>query len=66
MTKLFKKLFIKNYQDVENPVVRVAYGIAAGALGIVANVVLFAIKLLAGILSGSIAVIADAINKTSP
>jgi len=65
MTKLFKKLFIKNYQDVENPAVRIAYGISAGVLGIVANVFLFAIKLLAGILSGSIAVIADAINNLS-
>lgn len=62
MTTLFKKLFIKNYQDVENPTVRSAYGSASGILGIIGNAFLFAIKLVASILSGSIAVVADAIN----
>ena len=62
MSKLFKKLFIKNYQDVENPKVRACYGKSAGILGIIANVFLFAIKLFAGIITGSIAIIADAIN----
>lgn len=62
MTTLFKKLFIKNYKDVTNPRVRTAYGTASGILGIVGNSVLFALKLVAGILAGSIAVIADAIN----
>lgn len=62
MSKLFKKLFIKNYQDVENPNVRASYGKSAGILGIIANVFLFAIKLFAGIITGSIAIIADAIN----
>ncbi len=65
MTKLFKKLFIKNYTDVENPTVRTAYGIASGIFGIVGNALLFALKILGGILSGSIAVIADAINNLS-
>lgn len=62
MSKLFKKLFIKNYQNVENPSVRASYGKSAGILGIIANVFLFAIKLFAGIITGSIAIIADAIN----
>lgn len=62
MSKLFKKLFIKNYQDVDNPNVRASYGKSAGILGIIANVFLFAIKLFAGIITGSIAIIADAIN----
>ncbi|MBO5067694.1 MAG: cation transporter [Clostridia bacterium] len=65
MTNIFKKLFIKNYKDTDNPIVRASYGVAAGILGIIANAFLFAIKLLAGILSGSIAVIADAINNLS-
>ncbi|MBR2384772.1 MAG: cation transporter [Clostridia bacterium] len=62
MTTLFKKLFIKNYQDVEKPEVRTAYGTASGFLGITANSILFVIKLIASILSGSIAIVADAIN----
>ena len=65
MVKLFKKLFIKNYENVENPVVRAAYGVAAGVLGIIANAFLFVVKLFAGILSGSVAVVADAINNLS-
>ena len=62
MTTLFKKLFIKNYKDVENPAVRTAYGTSSGILGIIANSILFVVKLIASILSGSIAIVADAIN----
>ena len=62
MTTLFKKLFIKNYKDVENPTVRASYGSASGVLGIIGNAFLFAIKLVAAILSGSVAVVADAVN----
>lgn len=62
MTTLFKKLFIKNYKDINNPSVRASYGVCAGVLGIVANTVLFAIKLFVGLLSASVAVIADAFN----
>lgn len=65
MTNLFKKLFIKNYQNTSDSRVRTAYGTAAGILGISANALLFGLKLFAGILSGSIAVIADAINNLS-
>ena len=62
MVTLFKKLFIKNYQDVSSPSVRAKYGTSAGLLGIVGNAILFIIKLIGALLSGSIAVIADAIN----
>ncbi len=65
MNKLLKKLFIKNYQDTCSPVVRAAYGVFAGVVGIIFNVILFGIKLFAGILSGSVAVIADAVNNLS-
>ncbi len=65
MTNLFKKLFIKDYQNVTDPTVRRRYGTASGILGIVANALLFSLKLFAGIISGSIAVIADAINNLS-
>ena len=65
MVKLFKKLFIKNYEDVENPTVRARYGTSAGVLGIIGNAILVVIKLIGGLLSGSIAVITDAINNLS-
>ena len=44
---------------------RSAYGIACGALGIALNLLLFAIKLLAGLISGSVAIMADAFNNLS-
>ena len=62
--KIFS-IFIKNSEDVENPVVRYAYGKFLNISCIVFNVILFVIKLLAGIISGSVAIIADAINNIS-
>ena len=65
MTQLLINLFIRNEADIDNPRVRGNYGKLAGAVGMVCNVILFAAKLLAGILSGSISVIADAMNNLS-
>lgn len=61
MNKIFK-LFIKNADDVTNPKVRSAYGKVASVIGILCNALLFGIKLLAGLISGSVAVMADAFN----
>ncbi len=61
MNKIFK-LFIKNADDVSNPIVRSAYGKVASIIGILCNTLLFGIKLLAGVLSGSVAIMADAFN----
>jgi len=44
---------------------RSQYGSVAGMVGIVSNAILFAVKLAAGIISGSIAIIADALNNFS-
>ncbi len=63
MTKLLIKLFIKqNSDDITN---RTAYGSLSGFVGIACNAILFAIKLLAGILSGGISIISDAFNNLS-
>lgn len=64
MNKIFK-LFIKNADDVENVEVRSQYGKVASVIGISFNVLLFAIKLVAGLLSGSVAVMADGFNNLS-
>ena len=40
-------------------------GMAAGVFGLCTNAVLFALKTAAGVLSGSITVVADAVNKLS-
>ena len=65
MTKFLIRCFVKNADDVKNPAVRSAYGKMAGACGIAANVLLFLGKLLAGVLSGAVSVIADAFNNLS-
>lgn len=56
---------IKNYHDKENTEVRVRIGRFAGFVGIFANIVLFAVKLVFGLLFGSISIIADSLNNLS-
>ena len=56
------RLFVKNYQNTDDPAVRNAYGKTAGFFGIATNILLFVVKLVLGLLSGSIAVAADAVN----
>ena len=64
MTELLIKLFIgKN--DIENSQVRKKYGFLSGITGIVLNILLCIGKLAAGIFSGAISVIADALNNLS-
>ncbi|MBQ4612402.1 MAG: cation transporter [Clostridia bacterium] len=65
MTKWLVRRFVADADNVKQPSVRYAYGQLAGITGLVCNLVLFGIKLLAGILSGSLAVIADAFNNLS-
>lgn len=56
------KMFIKDYQKTTSPTVRARYAVLAGVVGIISNLVLFVIKLIAGTLFNSIAVTADAVN----
>ena len=56
---------IKDYNNPENPEVRVRVGKFAGFTGIIANVVLFATKLMIGLLTGGISIIADSLNNLS-
>lgn len=65
MVGLLSRLFIKNYEDASNPTVRQAYGMLCGFVGICFNVFLFAGKFLAGAISHSIAITADAFNNLS-
>ncbi|MBR3503301.1 MAG: cation transporter [Clostridia bacterium] len=51
--------------DPKDPAYRLACGTVAAALGIALNALLFAFKLAAGLVSGSIAVTADAFNSLS-
>ncbi len=65
MVTLLSNLFIKDHKNYSSPKVRTCYGILCGAFGIFLNILLFAGKLTAGLLSGSIAIIADAVNNLS-
>ena len=65
MTQLLMKLFLKEPHDPQKPAFRSACGKLAGIVGIACNVLLFLLKLLAGLLSGSVSVMADAINNLS-
>ena len=65
MIRLLTKLFVKNAEDVENPTVRSAYGTLVSVTCILLNLLLSAVKFLAGTLSGSIAIRADAVNNLS-
>jgi len=65
MLKLLVKWFIKSPENVSDPNVRGAYGTLCGMYGIFLNILLFAGKYIAGILSGSVAITADAFNNLS-
>jgi len=62
MTELIKKLFVKDYENTESPIVRARYGAVAGAVGIVTNLMLAAAKMAIGFFFGAISVVADGIN----
>jgi cation diffusion facilitator family transporter len=65
MTDLIIKLFIKDSSNTAEPAVRERYGNVSSIVGIVTNTLLFIIKIVAGTLSGSIAIVADAVNNLS-
>ena len=65
MISFLSRFFIKNHNDHSSPVVRRAFGTLCGIVGIVLNIILFLIKLLAGTISNSIAITADAFNNLS-
>lgn len=65
MTNFLLRRFIPDYQNTADPAVREKYGNLAGIVGIICNVLLFAGKLTAGTLCGSVSVTADAVNNLS-
>ena len=65
MIKLLTKLFIKDHENVTSAAVRRAYGTICSLYGIFLNLLLFAGKYIAGLISGSVAITADAFNNLS-
>lgn len=65
MTNLLIRIFVKDRNNLQNPVVRNNYAMLASIVGIVVNVLLFTGKLSVGIIAMSVAIIADAFNNLS-
>lgn len=65
MITLLANLFIRDRENIKAPEVRQAYGVLCGAVGIFLNLCLFTGKFIAGFISGSIAITADAFNNLS-
>lgn len=65
MITILTKLFLKNPTDYKSPETRNAYGMLCGFVGIFLNLILFIGKFLAGTISNSIAITADAFNNLS-
>ncbi len=65
MTAWLLKTFVKTPDRVTDPDVRAAYGTLASVTGVAVNLLLAAGKFLMGMLSGSLAIMADAANNLS-
>lgn len=65
MIQWFVKKFIKNPEQVNDMEVRKQYGQLAGGIGIACNLLLFLFKMLAGVLTGAVSIMADAFNNLS-
>lgn len=65
ISQFIVKKFVKNSEDTKNKKVRENYGFLSGLVGIFINILLFLIKLIVGLFSNSIAVVADAFNNLS-
>lgn len=65
MIGILTKIFMKDGKDYNDTKVRGLYGKLCCALGIVLNIFLFAFKYFAGVLSRSVAIMADSFNNLS-
>ena len=65
LTNFLINIFIKDKDNIKDMDVRNKYGMLSSVFGITANIVLFLGKLLVGIISNSVAIIADALNNIS-
>ena len=65
MTELLVKWFIRDKENINDAKVRQSYGRLSGLVGICCNVLLFALKLFAGLATGAVSIMADAFNNLS-
>lgn len=62
LTDILINRFVKNSDQINDARVRTSYGYLSGGVGIMVNVILCIIKLCIGFISGSIAIIGDAVH----
>ncbi|MCQ4635617.1 cation diffusion facilitator family transporter [Anaerovorax odorimutans] len=62
MGNFLAKIFVKDYKNTSDPKVRERYGKFAGIVGIISNAILCTMKIIVGLIAGSIAIVADGIN----
>ena len=65
MITFLRKLFIKDYQNIQDTNVRATHGKLAAFFGIFSNLFLFVLKMVVGILTFNVSVFADSINNLS-
>ena len=65
MTDLLLRAFVRKDEGMESKKARAAAGRLSGIVGIICNLLLFALKLAVGTLSGSVSITADAMNNLS-
>ena len=65
MTEWLVRRFVARSEDTKDAAVRSAYGQFAGIVGIICNLALCAAKAAVGLISGSISIVADAVNNLS-
>ena len=59
------KKYIKNPEDIQNETVRFAYGKVTSIIGIIANLLLFIVKLAIGFMTSSVSIMSDGFNNLS-
>ena len=65
MTNALIHIFIRDAENTGDSQVREKFGVLSGAVGLACNLFLFALKLIIGLLTGSISIAADAFNNLS-
>jgi len=65
MSNFLIKLFVKNPQDIKENKTRQSYGSLGSFVGIFCNLILFTFKIIVGLITGSISIVADGLNNLS-
>ena len=65
ISKYLTEKFIKNHQNIEDEKTRNSYVYLGSIVGIICNLILSAVKITVGLISGSVSVLADGFNNLS-